>query len=181
MTIRTSEDTDRAAIDAIHLSAFGQAQGREIVELVHALEADATAEPRLSLVVSSEAGLVGHVLFTHATVESGTQRVDAQILAPLAVHGAHQGRGNGGALVRAGLDRLAQAGGGLVFVLGDPGYYARFGFRPAAPLGLHAPYPLTAEYLQGWMVQELRPGRLGSVHGLVRCAHALDDARHWCE
>ena len=181
MTIRTSEASDRTAIDAIHLSAFGQAQGREIVALVHALEADDSAEPKLSLVAQNEAGLVGHVLFTRATVESDAQRVDAQILAPLAVHAAHQGRGNGGALVRTGLAHLAQTGGGLVFVLGDPGYYSRFGFRAAAPLGLNAPYPLTAEYLQGWMVQELRPGLLGSVHGVVQCAHALDDPRHWCE
>ena len=60
----------------------------------------------------------------------------ALALGPLAVQPSYQGRGVGAALVRAGLE-LCEARGMVVFVLGDPQYYERFGFERAAHLGLH--------------------------------------------
>jgi hypothetical protein len=50
-------------------------------------------------------------------------------LAPVAVHPEWQKRGHGSNLIR---QTLAQAdiSGSPVFVLGDPGYYRRFGFYP---------------------------------------------------
>ena len=35
------------------------------------------------------------------------------------------------------LRELSQQGFRLVVVLGDPGYYGRFGFQPSGPLGIH--------------------------------------------
>lgn len=64
--------------------------------------------------------------------------------------------GIGAALVRAGLDALRRAGARGCVVLGEPAYYARFGFGPAGdivfpqappdalmalPFGEHAPCP----------------------------------------
>jgi putative acetyltransferase len=52
-------------------------------------------------------------------------------LAPLAVAADARRRGLGAALVRAGLVATRDAGAIAVLVLGDPAYYARFGFAPA--------------------------------------------------
>lgn len=67
--------------------------------------------------------------------------------------------GIGAALVRAGLDALRRAGARGCVVLGEPAYYARFGFGPAGdivfpqappdalmalPFGEHAPRPAGA-------------------------------------
>ncbi len=61
-------------------------------------------------------------------------------LAPLAVAAAWRRRGVGAALVRASLEELRASGCDLVLVLGDPAYYGRFGFEPAADLALRTPY-----------------------------------------
>jgi predicted N-acetyltransferase YhbS len=97
------------------------------------------------------------------------------------VSGPHRGGGIGGALIGEGLKRLAESGVGLVFVLGHPGYYAKFGFRPAGALGLEAPYPIPPAHADAWMVRELRPGLIGSVQGRIRCARTLDQPQHWRE
>ena len=68
-----------------------------------------------------------------------------------------------------------------MFVLGHPGYYPRFGFRPAGALGLAAPYPIPPQHADAWMVQELKAGTIGAVEGRVVCAKALDKREYWVE
>jgi putative acetyltransferase len=131
----------------------------------------------LSLVAEYHGGVIGHVLFTAAHVEPAATGVTARILAPLAVDPRHQGRGVGSALVRTGLADLDGAGVDLVFVLGDPAYYGRFGFVPATPAGLEPPRPLVPEYADAWMVR-MRTGAPGA-QGRVRCADVLEEPRHW--
>lgn len=58
------------------------------------------------------------------------------ILAPLAVAPDRQGRGIGGALIRAAHTAAEQAGYSLIVLVGHPTYYPRFGYRPASEFGL---------------------------------------------
>ena len=89
-------------------------------------------------------------------------------LAPLAVLPSEQRRGIGAALVRAGLDACRACGCRFVVVLGDPAYYARFGFRRASDLGVANEYGADAEF----MLRELAPGGLPPGGGLARYAQA---------
>ncbi len=57
----------------------------------------------------------------------------ALLLGPLAIDPDRQGQGIGRALTRASLDLAEAAGHRLVFLVGDPAYYARYGFRVAPP------------------------------------------------
>ena len=179
--IRFATDGDRAGIFGVHESAFGKQQGPEIVDLVSGLLGDRTAMPVFSLVAEIGGRVVGHVLFTAVRLQSGPQSISAQILAPLAVSKEHQGEGIGGSLINEGLKQLAASGVELVFVLGDPDYYRKFGFRPAKVLGYEAPYPIPVEHEDAWMVQELKAGTLGGVQGKIQCAKTLDQPRHWQE
>ena len=181
LKIRHSTESDRIAISGIHTSAFGQEQGQEIVELVNALLVDDTAKPLLSLVAEKDARLVGHILFTVARLQPGDQEVPVRILAPLAVSSDFQGEGIGGVLIREGLKQLAESGVDLVFVLGHPGYYPKFGFQTAGELGFEAPYPIPAEHADAWMVQELKAGVIDSNEGRVQCSEVLNQPRHWRE
>lgn len=181
VTVRFAAAEDRAAILGIHEAAFGSAEGPVIVTLVTDLLDDITARPLHSLVAEADGRVVGHVLFTTVKIRPGGGAVSAQILAPLAVVPGQQGKGVGGALVKEGLRQLAAAGVALVFVLGYPDYYSRFGFRPARALGFAAPYPIPVAHDAAWMVLELRPGVIGRVRGRVQCAAALNDPRHWRE
>jgi putative acetyltransferase len=76
---------------------------------------------------------------------------------------------------------LSESGVELVFVLGHPDYYPRYGFKPAGVLGYEAPYPIPDEQADAWMVQELRPGVIDSVSGKVICADVMNQPEHWRE
>jgi predicted N-acetyltransferase YhbS len=181
MVIRHATDGERSGVLDVHLRAFGPVQGREIVGLVDRLFDDETAEPLLSLVVEEEGRLVGHVLFTRAALEHDGADVAMRILAPLAVAPEFQGKGIGSALIREGLGQLESRGVELVFVLGHPGYYPRFGFRPAGEFGFEAPYEIPLEHADAWMVRALTAGVVGHTRGRIHCAKTLDESRYWLE
>lgn len=181
MNVRPSADSDLEAIFRIHRDAFGPAEGPEIVDLVGEMLRDETAEPSLSIVAELDGSLAGHVLFTAARLGPPGERAAASILAPLGVAPASQRRGVGSLLARRGLEILGDRGVDLVFVLGHPSYYPRFGFRPAGPLGFEAPYPIAEKNAAAWMVKALTPGAEDRFEGTVACASSLDRPEHWRE
>jgi putative acetyltransferase len=77
---------------------------------------------------------VAYALLTRVVV--GDAGAPALALGPVAVRPAYQGLGYGTATVQAALDAAAELGERLVLVLGNPAYYGRFGFEPAAAYGL---------------------------------------------
>lgn len=179
VNVRKSTDGDRPAIIDVIMITFGETEGRVVADLVVALLDDPTAQPLVSLVATVEKRVVGYALFTNVRIEGAMEPVRASILAPLAVHPSYQNKGIGGELVNDGLARLKEAGVDLVFVLGHPGYYPKYGFRPAGKEGFDAPYPIAPENAQAWMVRELRAGVLGRAGGKVLCADALDEPQLW--
>ena len=181
MRIRASEPSDLRAISRVHRDAFGPEEGPEIVDLVSDLLEDETAHPCLSLVAETGEALVGHVLFTAARVDSGNEIPIASILAPLGILREFQRQGVGGLLVDAGLRILEDRHVDLVFVLGHPSYYPRFGFQPAGAMGFEAPYPIPAKDAGAWMVRVSNPGSVRRFAGTVACASALDRPELWIE
>jgi putative acetyltransferase len=176
--VRPAIEDDHAALLGVERAAFG---GRDEADLVEALLTDPSAVPLINLVAEQDGAVVGHVLFTHAVVETENGEFAATILAPLAVAPAAQGQGVGQALSRYGIATASALGIGLVFVLGHIDYYPKVGFRPAAPFGLTAPYPIDPAVADAWMALETRPGLLGSVRGRVRCADAMMHPEMWAE
>jgi len=88
----------------------------------------------ISLVAEIDKQVVGHIAFSPVEISDGSRNWYA--LGPVSVTPDLQGQGTGQALVKAGLDALrAREAGGCVLV-GDPGFYGRFGFhnRPECTL-----------------------------------------------
>jgi len=162
--VRPERPADHAAIHRINHDAFGQ---EDEARLVDALRGSPAFVPELSLVAFQDGRAVGHILFTRIVVKDGDDRHAALALAPLAVAPELQKRGIGSALVRRGLRAARDLGHGLVIVLGHPEYYPRFGFIPAQPLGIAAPFETRVE---AFMVLELAPGALAGVRGVVEYA-----------
>lgn len=177
MNIRPAFPADLESVLAVEFAAFNS---HVEAQLVSELMADASAEPRLSLIAVDEGRIVGHVLFTAARIEQQDD-LSASILAPLAVTPTMQGRGVGSALVREGLQQLWDDGIDLAFVLGDPRYYGRFGFTPALPRGLLTPQPIPAEYADAWMAVNLSDAAIGIGGGQVRCADVLEQPQYWSD
>ncbi len=151
MLIRRESPPDHAAVRAILAAAFADpaAPEREPVEvgLVDALRADPAWLPALALVAEAPAEpgrIVGSVICTRAWVDDRP----ALGLGPLAVAPAAQRRGVGGALVHAVLAAADALDEPLVVLLGHTDYYPRFGFRPAAELGIEPPEPAWGAHFQ---------------------------------
>ena len=136
MSLRTEQARDHGAVEAVHLTAFGD-HGGVVAQLVSALRRDDPGA--LSLVYEEADDVVGNVMFSRALLDAPRRLVAVQTLSPLAVAPQWQRRGIGGALVRAGLQQLDEQGIPLVFLEGDPRYYSRFGFTPAGEQGFRKP------------------------------------------
>ena len=130
MNLRQEEPGDRRAIRDVVIAAFGR---RDEAELVDRLRADGDAV--LSLVAVEDRRLVGHLLLSRMIAP-----FRALALAPVAVRPDRQRCGIGSRLVRTGLARAAKDGWQGVVVLGDPGYYRRFGFDPDAAAPFRSPF-----------------------------------------
>ena len=181
LKIRKSTQSDLNDVLHVERQAFGNDKGSEIVDLVEGLLSDPSAMPLLSLPAVNDERSIGHILFTKARINNSIDSISAVILAPLAVIPEAQSHGVGGQLIKEGLRQLSETGVELVFVLGHPEYYPRYGFRPAGSLGFEAPYPIPNEHANAWMVQELQPGVIGNVSGNLICADVLNQPEHWRE
>ena len=80
----------------------------------------------VSLVAVSEGRTVGHIAFSRASV--GDSEFGWFLLGPVAVMPGVQGQGIGSALVESGLEELRSSRASGCVLVGDPGYYRRFGF-----------------------------------------------------
>ncbi|SER52430.1 putative acetyltransferase [Lentzea xinjiangensis] len=148
MLIRRETPADIDAIRTVTNLAF--ARGLE-AELVDQLRADEGWIPELSLVADE---VLGHVVCTRGYVG----QVAALGLGPLSVLPSHQRRGVGKALMHAVLGAAEALGERAVVLLGDPGYYSRFGFRPASEFGITPPVAEWAPHFQARLFGEVPGG-----------------------
>ena len=177
MLIRETTSADLNDIWAVERAAF-KTKGE--ANLTRDLLADPTAQPTLSLLAYIEDQPVGHILFTKAYITNAPE-VAASLLAPLAVVPKFQKQGIGGSLIKKGIQLQAQSGIEIVFVLGHPAYYPKYGFTPAAKYGFEPTYPIPTEVADAWMVQALKPNILGTVKGKVMGSNAMNRPENWRE
>lgn len=105
---------------------------------------------------------------------SGMDGLDGIVgLAPLGVLPEFQGAGVGGALMHAVLGAADALGAPAVVLLGDPGYYGRFGFEPAARYGV---LPPVAEWAPHFQLRRLTAWpATGAPSGTFHYAPAFDE------
>jgi len=177
MLIRKALSSDLNKVLSVERAAF---DSDEEANIVRDLLDDASAKPIVSLLAFRDERAVGHILFSKARLDPKSP-LSGSILAPLAVVPDAQNQGVGGKLIQYGLRVLAESAIDLVFVLGYPEYYSRFGFKPAGRLGFEAPYPIPEKNADAWMVQELSPNTIGTFRGKVICADKLNKPEYWRE
>ncbi|MGA5045904.1 GNAT family N-acetyltransferase [Streptomyces arboris] len=157
-TTRPETAADREAVHAVNSAAFPT---RDEADLVDALRADAEAWlPHLSYVAEAPDGSVAaYALLTRCRVGDAP----ALALAPVATSPAHQRQGAGQAVVRAVLDEARVRGEALVVVLGDPDYYARFGFVPASRHGIRPGFEVPDEAMMALVLDDSVPVPVGMI------------------
>jgi len=165
--IREEEPCDQAAVLLLNEVAF--ANGPEAA-VVDKLRAD--CDNYVSFVAVDQGTLVGHILFTPATLDNGG--LTGMGLAPMAVLPSHQRQGIGSLLVRHGLEHLRQTGCPFIIVLGHPEYYPRFGFELASHYKLSSQWDGVPD--EAFMVVVFDRDALPKAGGIARYRGDFDEA-----
>lgn len=118
--------------------------------------------PQLELVAEDKGHIIGHILMTVHENHEIESISSALYLAPLSVAPMFQGEGIGSALVKAACAYGTELGYRAVFLVGDPAYYSRFGFRSVTEFGLQNCSQIPDIYVQA---VELQPDALKDAQG----------------
>jgi putative acetyltransferase len=147
--LRREQAGDEAAIAAVHAAAFARADAPRVeppeVALVALLRASDAWIPALSIVAFADEQIVGHVVCSRATIADSFAVLG---LGPLGVHPDYQDARFGSALMHAIIGAADSLDEPLIVLLGNPAYYERFGFEPAADHRIGAPDDSYGEHFQ---------------------------------
>ncbi len=139
LLVRHERPGDAAAIAEVIAAAFRghpSSQGRETGAVARLRRDKALV---VSLVAQTNAGVAGHIAFSRVIITGAGGGWYG--LGPLAVAPSLHKRGIGQLLVRSGLEELRAISARGCVLLGDPGFYGRFGFRPWPGLMLEGAPP----------------------------------------
>jgi putative hydrolase of the HAD superfamily len=159
VTIRHEWPEDIPAIHRVNQRAFPHETEANLVDLIRD-----RGNMTLSLVALNGAEVIGHILFSPVTLQPSQNGLHGLGIGPVAVVPEMQGKGFGSRLIEKGLSICRERGYDFIVLLGDPRYYSRFGFIPAAEFGLDNEYGAGEEF----QARELKPGILNGTRALVR-------------
>ncbi len=132
--IRRETETDIDVIFALVTAAFKRAEHRGGNEQLIVNELRRTNDLSVSLVAEIGNRIVGHIAASPVLINQQTENWFG--LGPVAVTPARQNQGIGSLLVNGCLTELKKNGARGCVVLGDPGFYGRFGFSRSENLFL---------------------------------------------
>lgn len=156
IAIRKEEEKDYSQVREVLRAAFPSPAESQLVDALR--ENDKAV---LSLVAVHGEEILGHILFSPVSTDPPTSEKGLG-LAPVAVKPNVQAKGIGTQLILEGLRLCRELNYDYVVVLGDPGYYSRFGFEQASPFGIQNEYGVD----DAFMVIQFS----GAVIGLVKYA-----------
>ncbi|MBM3803552.1 MAG: N-acetyltransferase [Acidimicrobiia bacterium] len=165
--IRREKPEDRDAIHRLNLAAFDHGPEAFLVDRLRA-----SCKEYLAFVAVEDGEIVGHILFTPATIDSSA--AVGRGLAPMAVLPSHQRKGIGSRLVRHGLELLRSSHCPFVIVLGHPKYYPRFGFELASKYNLRSQWEGVPD--EAFMVAVFNEDALPTQGGVARYRDEFNDA-----
>ncbi len=141
--VRQQTPADSNEIEALTIAAFKDALHSSYTEHLILNQLRNAGALTLSIIAEQNKHIVGHVAISPVSLSDGAK--DWYGLGPVSVSPQHQNKGIGSRLIRQALDELKAIGAVGCVVLGDPAYYARFGFK-ADPALILADVP--PEYFQ---------------------------------
>ncbi|KAA0549101.1 N-acetyltransferase [Bacillus sp. BGMRC 2118] len=161
MKIRTEQIDDHKSVFELNYKAFGNRDDES--NLIERIRKSFNFIPELSIVAELDGKIVGHLLISKALLKNEVEEIEVLVLAPIAVNPEMQKSGIGSALIKEGLKRSRELHYGLVFLIGHPSYYPRFGFKP----GRRHQFELKQFNMPDdvFMVKELREGEELKVGG----------------
>lgn len=144
IAITPAAAADLAEIEALLDLGFGPARHNRTA---YRLREGTTPDAGLSFVARDGDRLVGSVQCWPIRLSGAAVALPLTLLGPLVVAGDRQGEGIASRLVRTALAAADALGAPPVLLIGDLGFYARFGFANAATGGWQLPGPFARERL----------------------------------
>ena len=165
--IRQERQEDIASIYEVNAKAFSSIGEANLVNKLRSRN-----QIILSLVAIADDQIVGHILFTPVTLSGSEKEFMGVGIGPLAVLPKFQKQGIGTLLVKTGLEQCQKKGYEFVVVLGDPGYYSRFGFVSTSQYNIRCEYDVPVE---AFMAIALQEGALKQRPGVVKYQPEFND------
>jgi len=161
--IRPETPADQAAIRDLHRDAF--ARDTQIPPLVQRLRALDAPISTISLVAEAAGGeILGHVMLSHGWLDAPDRLIDILILSPLGVRTSAQRQGIGTALLARAVSAAESTSAPILFLEGNPAFYAPRGWKPAIPQGIRAPsLRIPERALQMIRLPRYAPGMTGTL------------------
>ncbi len=167
--IRPETPADYRAVEALTREAFWNVYRPGCLEhyLVHRYRGRKGFVPELDLVLEMGGQLVGHIMYVHAAIHSDSgPLLPVMTFGPISILPEYQRRGLGKALLEDSLARAAALGAKAVCIEGNPAFYGKSGFVPAAGTGIR--YNDEPDAPPYFLLKELAPGYLHGLSGAYR-------------
>lgn len=167
--IRPETPADCRAVEALTREAFWNVYRPGCLEhyLVHRYRGRKGFVPELDLVLEMGGQLVGHIMYVHAAIHSDSgPLLPVMTFGPISILPEYQRRGLGKALLEDSLARAAALGAKAVCIEGNPAFYGKSGFVPAAGTGIR--YNDEPDAPPYFLLKELAPGYLHGLSGAYR-------------
>jgi predicted N-acetyltransferase YhbS len=158
IVIEPEQPQDAEAIDALLDGAFGPDRSKK---QSYRYRQDVAPLALLCLVAREGDRLLGTIRYWPVVIVGERRATPALLLGPIGVAADRRRERIGDRLMRQTLLQACELGHRLVLLVGDLGYYGRFGFRPAAPYGIGMP----GEQPERLQLLELASGALAGVSG----------------
>jgi predicted N-acetyltransferase YhbS len=120
--------------------------------------------PELALVLREGSNIIAHIMLTRTFIDTKHGFVDALLLSPICVQLENRNQGIAAVLINHSLEKAKIMGYKAVFLVGEPGYYQRFGFKSIQQFDIVDTGDIPVEYT---MVLELETGFLLNNGGRI--------------
>lgn len=166
MNIRTALKRDYETIYELVKTAFETAQVSDGTEqdFVLRLRDSSAFLPELEFVAEENGLLIGHILLTRQPVLLSAGTLSAVLVAPLCVALPYRNQNVGGRLLRHAGEQAVKLGFAASFLVGNPDYYGRFGYRRGGDFGIQNQSGIPDQFVLGC---ELVTGAFQGVSGTL--------------
>ncbi len=166
--IRLERKDDWRTVENLTREAFWNVYQPGCTEhyVLHCYRSNPDFIPELDLVLETEDGIIGQVMFSKASVLSDDGRsIPVVTFGPIGIAPAFKRQGYGLTLLKYSLEKAKSLGYGAVFMEGNIDFYGHAGFVKASSLGIHyhgEPRESHVPYFLGLLLKE---GYLNDIEG----------------
>ena len=167
MIIRQETEKDFKEVYKLVKDAFETARvsnGKE-QDFVNEIRASEKYIPELSLVAEEQKKLIAHIILSKFNIKGcADPKIKPLLLGPVCVMLGYRNEKIGENLINKSLEIAKKIGYNCVFLVGDPNYYYRMGFRQAIEYGIKCEDKIESKYV---LATELIPETLKDIKGTI--------------